>query len=69
MPELVRHYIHNTEFLFRVITPREDAKTITVRAPSLLSLYVQRTALTLLITTILGSSADLSTPQPIYTSS
>ena len=35
VPELVRHYIHNTEFLFRVITPREDAKTITVRLSSL----------------------------------
>lgn len=32
VPELVRHYIHSTEFLFRVIFPVESAKTVTVRA-------------------------------------
>jgi hypothetical protein len=32
VPELVRHYIHSTEFLFRVLHQREDAKTITVSA-------------------------------------
>ena len=42
VPELVRHYIHNTEFLFRVITPREDAKTITVRLSSLALVCVFR---------------------------